>query len=365
MQARKNCECTVSGRHASCNGKCTESISDRKADLFAPQSGTDHTNMNQYHNNGGRYEESSSEEEQLIDQFRNMIPEGISGKKKAGQISKASGMITDSQMLKKNRASLRKFEALNIGGQTMTEMSIGGYKVNMEKLAEKAMEVLPLPPSKLPVIFVDEDLNFYHHFFQGMTRALGARQLEEIVKSSRHFDDPQKPLLVCLEDLILSGYERSDDETTILLKKVIGGTFETTSKSRKYQDNDELFVAANLWGFEYIEQGMQCSEADLRMWLSMCYNHYKTIWFNTFKSTGVPEFAMDGAFKHRSSSSSGSSLFSVREEEPRLVEMESESKTKPRTYKRHSSSSVAGSERSSRRSENSQMTNWLAAKPSK
>jgi hypothetical protein len=308
-------------------------------------------------------QETSSEEDQLIDHFRKMMPESIRGKSRSGEVSKQGRMTTDSDMLKKNRASLRKFEALDIGGKTITEMSIGGYKVDIEKVAEKAMEVLPLPPSRLPVIFVDQELNFYHHFFQGMTRALGARQLEEIVRSNRHFDDPQKPLLVCLEDLILSGYERSDDEITILLKKVIGGTFETTSKSRKHQDNDELMVAANLWGFEYIEQGMQCSEADLRMWLSMCYNHYKTIWFNTFKSTGVPEFAMDGAFKHRSSSSSGSSLFSVREEGPRLIEMETEMKTKPRVHKRRSSSSVAGSERSSRHVKGSPVTNWLAAKP--
>jgi hypothetical protein len=324
-------------------------------------------------NQGSNYEQirnneeqnSSSEEDQLIDHFRKMMPEAITRKNRSGEISKQGRMTTDSDMLKKNRASLRKFEALDIGGKTITEMSIGGYKVDIEKVAEKAMEVLPLPPSRLPVIFVDQELNFYHHFFQGMTRALGARQLEEIVRANRHFDDPQKPLLVCLEDLILSGYERSDDEITILLKKVVGGTFETTSKSRKHQDNDELMVAANLWGFEYIEQGMQCSEADLRMWLSMCYNHYKTIWFNTFKSTGVPEFAMDGAFKHRSSSSSGSSLFSVKEEGPRLIEMEPEAKGKPRTYKRRSSGSVAGSERSSRHSKSSPVTNWLAAKPTR
>jgi hypothetical protein len=179
-------------------------------------------------------QEISSEEDQLIDHFRKMMPDSIRGKSRSGEVSKQGRMTTDSDMLKKNRASLRKFEALDIGGKTITEMSIGGYKVDIEKVAEKAMEVLPLPPSRLPVIFVDQELNFYHHFFQGMTRALGARQLEEIVRSNRHFDDPQKPLLVCLEDLILSGYERSDDEITILLKKVIGGTFETTSKSRKH-----------------------------------------------------------------------------------------------------------------------------------
>jgi hypothetical protein len=338
-------------------------VSERKSNLFAPSKTEPSRNKSRHYEKEEEYEESGSEEEELIDHFRKMMPEPVRSNAKPSQLSKASRMTTDSDLLHKNRASLRKFEALNIGGKSMTEMSIGGYKVDIEKVAEKAMEVLPLPPSRLPVIFVDQELNFYHHFFQGMTRALGSRQLEEIVRSSRHFDDPQKPLLSCLEELILSGYERADDEITILLKKVIGGTFETTNRSRRHQDSDELIVVANLWGFEYIEQGMQCSEADLRMWLSMCYNHYKTIWFNTFKSTGVPEFAMDGAVKHRSSSSSGSSLFSVKEESPRLIEMETEIKSKPRNFKRRSSGSVAGSERTVRKHSTSPMTNWLASKP--
>lgn len=338
-------------------------MSERKASLFAQPHAESPKKKSQQYRKEEEYEDTSSEEEELIDHFRRMMPEPVRGNSKSTQVSKASRMTTDSDLLQKNRASLRKFEALNIGGKSMTEMSIGGYKVDIEKVAEKAMEVLPLPPSRLPVIFVDQELNLYHHFFQGMTRALGSRQLEEIVRSSRHFDDPQRPLLACLEELILSGYERADDEITILLKKVIGGTFETTNRSKRHQDSDELMVVANLWGFEYIEQGMQCSEADLRMWLSMCYNHYKTIWFNTFKSTGVPEFAMDGAVKYRSSSSSGSSLFSVKEESPRLIEMESETKSKPRNFKRRSSSSVAGSDRTTRKHNTSPMANWLASKP--
>jgi hypothetical protein len=363
MQTVKNCECTVSGRHASCSGNCNESISARKASLFAQQKPEAQSHHQEQGRRNEEYEDTDSGEEELLDHFRRMIPDPIQSSVNQSQLSKKNRMTTDADLLQKNRASLRKFEALNIGGKSITEMSIGGYKVDLEKVAEKAMEVLPLPPSRLPVIFVDQELNFYHHFFQGINRSLGARQLEEIVKSSRHFDDLQKPLLNCLEELIISGYERTDDEITILLKKVIGGTFETTNRSKRYQASDELLVVANLWGFEYIEQGMQCSEADLRMWLSMCYNHYKTIWFNTFKSTGVPEFAMDGAMKGRSSSSSGSSLFSVKEETPRLIEMETELKTRARSSRRRSSGSVAGSERTVRKNVGNPMTNWLAAKP--
>jgi len=363
MQSKKDCDCSVSGKHASCREGCKNTNSEKRADLFSTPSGKVYRHIREDQISEDGTETSSDTEDNLIDQFRDMIPKSISSKKKTGTSGSTSRMTTDSDMLKKNRASLRKFEALNIGGQTMTEMSIGGYKVDIEKLAEKAMEVLPLPPSRLPMIFIDEELNFYHHFFQGMTRILGARQLDEIVKSSRHFDDPQRPLLNCLEDLILSGYERSDDEITILLKKVIGGTFETTGRIKRNSDDDELFVAANLWGFEYIEQGMQCSEADLRMWLSMCYNHYKTIWFNTFKSTGVPEFATDGAMKYRSSSSSGSSLYSVTEEVASIGDLNHDHRQRTRSHRRRSSSSVVGSERGSKKTVGNQMTNWLASKP--
>jgi hypothetical protein len=30
------------------------------------------------------------------------------------------------------------------------------------------------------------------------------------------------------------------------------------------------------------------------MWLANCYNYYRIIWFDTFKSSGVPNFAVEG-----------------------------------------------------------------------
>jgi hypothetical protein len=312
------------------------------------------------------YDSSSlSEEEDLHEEIRKMIPKPVSRKPQSTSMTRKPRMVSDNELLHENRTSLRKFEALNIGGKTLTEMSSGGYTMDMEKLAEKAMEVLPLPPSKLPVIFVDKDLNFYHHFFQAMTRELEPGLLEQIVTAREHYDDPSKPLLSCLEEIILAGYERSDDEMTILLKKAIGSTFETTTRSKKHQGSDELEVAANLYGFEYIEQGMKCSEADLRMWLSMCYAHYKTIWFNTFKSTGVPSFATQGAIKHRFSSSSGSSLMSVKEESRSYMNDDDDSRSVSRPSRRRSSASVAGSERRRKSTQSSQLANWLAAKPSR
>jgi hypothetical protein len=60
------------------------------------------------------------------------------------------------------------------------------------------------------------------------------------------------------------------------------------------KDSKSLIVAANLWGLQYIEPGLEMKEADLKMWLSVNYNHYKTLWFNTFKSAGIPSFALGG-----------------------------------------------------------------------
>lgn len=365
MQEQKNCDCTILGRHASCIGSCKKVKVDPRDSMFVMPNRDKQKHQSRVEHQEAYDSSSISEEEDLHDEIERMIPKPVSGKLQSTSMTRKARMVSDAELLHENRTSLRKFEALNIGGKTLTEMSIGGYTMDMEKLAEKAMEVLPLPPSKLPVIFVDKDLNFYHHFFQAMTRELEPGLLEQIVTAREHYDDPSKPLLSCLEEIILAGYERSDDEMTILLKKAIGSTFETTTRSKKHQGSEELEVAANLYGFEYIEQGMKCSEADLRMWLSMCYAHYKTIWFNKFKSTGVPSFATQGAIKHRFSSSSGSSLTSVREEPRSYTNLESDLQFEPRPSRRRSSASVAGSERRRKSSQGNQLANWLAAKPTK
>lgn len=97
-----------------------------------------------------------------------------------------------------------------------------------------------------------------------------------------------------IEGLIKAGHEQSDTELTLLTKNVLTSTFSIDDTIDHNKHGKHLVVDANLWGLQYIESGMQCKEADLKMWLSICYDHYKIVWFNTFKSAGLPLFALDG-----------------------------------------------------------------------
>jgi hypothetical protein len=203
-------------------------------------------------------------------------------------------MRMDTTMLKGNRKILPKFEALQINGQSIVNTTIGGFAVDLTKAAIKAKEVLPLPAVRLPVIFVDEDLNFHHHFFQGMELLLGREVVESIVSTDRYFEEDEITLFPLMSGLLAAGYEDDDTEITIFTKRVITSTFELHQAPVSLAQHQTLVVAANLWGFEYIESGMQCKEPDLKMWLSMCHNHYRTSWFNTFKSAGIPSFALTG-----------------------------------------------------------------------
>jgi len=203
-------------------------------------------------------------------------------------------MRADTVMLKENRKILPKFESLQINGQSIVNTTIGGFTVDLTKAAIKAKEVLPLPAVRLPVIFVDEDLNFHHHFFQGMELLLGREVVESIVTMDRYFEEDEVTLFPLMSGLLSAGYEDDDTEITIFTKRVITSTFELHPAPISPSQHQTLVVAANLWGFEYIESGMQCKEPDLKMWLSMCHNHYRTSWFNTFKSAGIPMFALTG-----------------------------------------------------------------------
>nr|UYD21355.1 hypothetical protein [Colletotrichum associated negative-sense single-stranded RNA virus 2] len=200
----------------------------------------------------------------------------------------------DVALMEQNREILRRFEALKIEEESLTSMSIGGYTVDLSKAAQKVKEVAPLPPSRLPLIFKDDDMNFFHHFFQGLEILMGREIFLQVVSETHYFKYGQQTILPLIEGMLKSGYERTDNEITVFTKKVLTSTFEVDQITDNNMENRMLIVAANLWGFQYIESGMQCKEADLRMWLSICYNHYRTIWFNTFKSAGIPAFALEG-----------------------------------------------------------------------
>jgi hypothetical protein len=325
MQNRKECTCTVSARDPLCEEKhklCQiEKETKIQPRMFVP---TNHRNT--------ELEDSSSSEYEVE-------PRPLQKHKASSRYSQNGKMIEDEGLQLNNRKVLRKFEALNVSGQTLTGLSIGGFNVDLNVAAEKAMEVLPMPPAKLPVIFIDEELNFLHHFFQGVTQILGEDTLKSIASKKTYYEDESPVVLSMIEDLILDGYDKSDKEIVVFLKKVLRSTFEVSSKSRRSRTTEGVKVCANLWGFQYIEYGMMMEEQDLQMWLSVSYNQYRTSWFNTFKSSGVPGFAVEGSGKTRSLSSFSSGSNSERVLES-VREQDEES-----TVTRHSRSSKQGSHR--------------------
>jgi len=201
---------------------------------------------------------------------------------------------TDYDMMKKNRTTMKKFEALTIGDRSLTEMSIGGYQIDVTKVAQKAKEIAPLPPAKLPIIFKDGDMNFYHHFFQGLEMLIGRSTLVDLVNTNIYFNEGENLLYGLIESMINAGHERTDSDLTLFTKNVLTSTFSMDESLGQNSAVKHLIVDANLWGLQYIECGMQCKEADLKMWLSICYSHYRGLWFNTFKSAGIPSFALEG-----------------------------------------------------------------------
>jgi len=213
------------------------------------------------------------------------------------KMEKASSSVryaTDRDLGQHNHIALDKFKALAINGEELTEYTIGGFKLDMKVLAEKASEFVPLPPVALPIIFIDKPLNFKHHFFQGLEVLLGREYLEKMVLEKKYSQQDDARLLPAIKQLILSGLLDTDTELTMFVKRVLSGTFGTLPSFLGKNQDEHLIVDANLWGFVYIEPGMKMSDSELRMWISMNYATYKIAWFNAFKGSGVPSFALGG-----------------------------------------------------------------------
>lgn len=190
--------------------------------------------------------------------------------------------------------SLDRFKPLTLNGMTLTGATIGGYKLNVDALSKKAASILPLPPVALPLIFADLDLNFSHHFFQGLEIIAGRQFVIDLAETKRYYDNDTIVFSPLIKELSKIGYKDGDAELVIFVKRVISTTFDVLIDATPGKDNDLFLVASNFYGFHYIENGMQCREQDLKMWLQSAYNQYRTQWFNAFKSSGIPDFALEG-----------------------------------------------------------------------
>lgn len=216
-----------------------------------------------------------------------------SGSYRAETIDERS-WATDTDMQQKERGYIPTFNPLQYNGKTMTEATIGGYRIDMGVAQKKLTEYIPLPPVFLPVIFVDKDLNFSHHFFQGMEVLMGKDKIDKIVCQDKHSINDSVDLLPTVKQFIMAGAKAEDNELTLFVKRVLTGTFDTIPGALLEPGKDELIVSLNMWGFQYIEPGMRCKDNDLRMWLHMSHLKYRVSWFNAFKSAGIPKFAMSG-----------------------------------------------------------------------
>jgi hypothetical protein len=267
-------------------------------------------------------DQSLSDEEIMTIQRRYTAPAELTKKQRDQQSGR--NWATDTDMQKLNRPELQSFDTLQYQGTTMTEATIGGFRLDLQTAQKRVVEFIPLPPVCLPIIFMDKDLNFSHHFFQGLDVLLGKKYMEKIVSQEKYSENDQKKILPSLKALIMSGTQSSDTELTIFVKRVLSGTFDTLPEASVSSERDELIVAVNMWGFQYLEPSMRCRDGDLRMWLHMSFMHYQVSWFNTFKSSGVPKFALDGVQDRYESK--GDNKWTA-------CNMEREFKTTPRAFK--------------------------------
>jgi len=121
--------------------------------------------------------------------------------------------------LAKNRTVLRKFEALQINGKSINDYTIGGFKLDVQTTSKKVKAIAPLPPNALPKIFIDDNLNFYHHFFKGMEILLGGGKFQEIVDSKIHHEGTIEDLPTSIIGFMESGMCVGDSSLTLLVKK--------------------------------------------------------------------------------------------------------------------------------------------------
>lgn len=351
QSSKKNCDCTITDQHTNCTGDHARNLSDaarymldnggdiempRRVRTPSRQREIDEATIayvdppatlppRQY-----RAYESSSEfrdtTRNITDGYRIKEPQEIHQiatlplRDSTGRDHRLPGgnLVEDTRFRAVNREPLTKFESLRIGDSNLRQISIGGFQIDVEAAARKASEVVPLPPARLPIIFQDENLNFYHHFFNGIYEVIEFDDMMDVLRSEPAENGKSDFVLRFVEEMMTIGYERSDSEALTLIKRMLQSTFRVdTVKSRHHKEKTySLFVESNIWGFPYIESMMTCSEIDLRYWLQACYKAYETAWFSTFKSTRVPDFArrVKSRGSYSSQSSSRPSLQSVIEE---------------------------------------------------
>jgi len=202
--------------------------------------------------------------------------------------------VTEDQLRATPEETQGRQQMVNFNGSDIIRATIGGLNVDVDRLLREVREIAPLPPVALPIVFKDMRLNFYHHLFNGLETFAGRKLIVALAEHGSYSASDSIVVSPIVKALIHSGYEPGDEEMVTFLKRVVTSTFEEWESSPAKREETAYLVKANLYGFEYIEGGMVCREQDLKMWLHTAYAQYKTTWFNAFKATGVPLFAVKG-----------------------------------------------------------------------
>lgn len=212
----------------------------------------------------------------------------------SGASESDSGHASSEYLRMGNSGSLDRFKPLVLNGVSMTKATIGGYALDMASMAKQAAKVAPLPPVLLSLIFKDNDLNFMHHFFNGLEVLGGRTFICMIAETGRYAREDIGKIGPLIKALATSGYSENDTDLVVFVKRVLSTTFEVVQAIGEVRHEDRFLVKSNFYGFQYIEAGMPCMEQDLKMWLHSAHMQYRSLWFNAFKSSGIPSFALDG-----------------------------------------------------------------------
>jgi len=237
---------------------------------------------------GGHTMQSSTNEHPVNRDFLDQT----SGLKSVSEKFSRGDSTRDYEFLLKSRS--QSYKSVLVNNVPLTELTIGGYRDDEADVRDDVLKVIPLPPVSLPIIFIDKDLNFLHQFFAGIAMCIGTDKLLLIVSKDTHYHTDDTWLTEVMKQLITEPYMGSDSQIHLYLKTIMRSTFGIPDAKDNPNSVPFIWVRSNNWGLQYISPDLRCYEAELNMWLAMNYLEYRKVWFNNFKSCGVPEFAKSG-----------------------------------------------------------------------
>jgi len=144
---------------------------------------------------------------------------------------------------------------------------IGGYQLSpSEKMQELDSHSSIIPVRGLPIMFVNQRLNFLTHVHSALFRLLTD-------------DSENYPSINSLEILLDSRRTWGNEPSTELLEMVVDKTM-----------NKSGIVLANPFKIPILEPGMIMTPKVMHMALDQLHREFEVVWFDTMKSITTPKF---------------------------------------------------------------------------